>query len=33
MDTNFSFTLIPEPTTLGLILVGGMGLIAGRRRR
>ena len=32
-DTSFSFTLIPEPTTLGLIVFGGLGMIAARRRR
>lgn len=33
MGGNFTFTLVPEPCTLGLLAIGGLGLLARRRRK
>ena len=30
---SFSFTLIPEPTTLGVLVLGAVGMVVSRRRR
>jgi len=31
-DTTFSFSLVPEPTTVSLIVLGALGMLARRRR-
>jgi len=33
LGDSFSFTLIPEPTTLGVLVLGAVGMVVSRRRR